>query len=269
VQIDTAKFRTAFTQRAQRVLSQVEKTTETAAPTPSDQVSLSGGGDPSVQGLKFEAAVTAIATSATLGGIPGLAALTQDVAHSLVSEQQEIDASARMVDQFTSLPLVQDERVESVWSGVAEVTESPHDAPLVYESFFIDAQADARNMMLGTETLKGDLADDNVLAFTVAHEEGHRQHRDTAGTAGLQALMDLTENDKELYSLAYQAMAEGRQQNEREADLFAAEAMTELGYDKQPMLEFLNSLPGDIHHPVGTQRAQAVDEIFQEASDPR
>ena len=269
MQIDTAKFRAAFTQRVQRELSPAEPVDAARASNPTDQVALSGKAESPEWRLRFETAVRAIAVSAAAGGIPGLAALAQDVGQSLVSEQEEVETARGMVEQFSSLPLIEDGGVDKLWKGVAAATDSPFEPPLVYESFFIDAQADARNIMLGTQSLKGDLADNNVLAFTLAHEEGHRQHRDTAGTAGLQALLDLSEGNDELYSLAFRAMSEGRQQNEREADEFAAEALTELVHDKQPILDFLSSMPGDLHHPPGAERKQAVDRVFQRAAEER
>ena len=230
---------------------------------PVDGVSLSEGSS-ATDTLAFQAAVSAVAASATLGGVVGLAAMAQEVARELVTSAEEVDASNRMTEQFAAtLPRVEDPRVEGSWAEVSRVTKSPFEAPLVFQSFFIDAQADARTIMLGTESLKGDLAGDEVLAFTLAHEEGHRQHRDTAGAAGLQALLDSCESDKELYSIAYDAMAQGRQDNERRADLFAAEAMVKLGVDKQPILAFLGSMPGDMQHPEGAERVALVESVYK------
>lgn len=264
MQINPAKFQTAFLQRASEALSKPEQAVAVDSGTPVDGVTLSGV-SVSTDALSFQAAVSAVAASATLGGVVGLAAMAQEVARELVSPAEEMDAARRMTEQFAAtLPRIEDPRVQDSWVEVSRVTESPFEAPLVFQSFFIDAQADARNIMLGTESLKGDLASDEVLAFTLAHEEGHRQHRDTAGAAGLQALLDSCEKDKELYSLAYDAMAQGRQDNERRADLFAAEAMVKLGVEKQPILEFLGSMPGDMQHPVGTERVALVESAYKD-----
>ena len=264
MQINPARFQKAFLQRAGQALSKPEQAKAVDSGAPVDGVSLSNG-SASTDTLLFQAAVSAVAASAALGGVVGLAAMAQEVARELVTSTEEVEASERMTDQFAAtLPRIEDPRVLDSWTEVSRVTKSPFEPPLVFQSFFIDAQADARTIMLGTESLKGDLASDEVLAFTLAHEEGHRQHRDTAGAAGLQALLDSCEKDKELYSLAYDAMAQGRQDNERRADLFAAEAMVKLGVEKQPILEFLGSMPGDMQHPVGTERVALVESAYKD-----
>ena len=267
MEINTARFQNAFLQRVSQALPKPEASTSQTETTkssgPVDGVSLSEK-SASADILSFQAAVSAVAASATLGGVPGLAVIAQEVARGLVTSAEEVDASNRLTEQFAAtLPRVEDSRVQDSWAEVSRVTESPFEAPLVFQSFFIDAQADARTIMLGTESLKGDLASDEVLAFTLAHEEGHRQHRDTAGAAGLQALLDLCENDRELYSLAYDAMSQGRQDNERRADVFAAEAMVKLGVEKEPILEFLGSMPGDMQHPEGAERVALVENVFK------
>lgn len=263
MEINAAKFQKAFVQRANQVLREGPSTAvpiESAPPT--DGVTLSARQSDPVA-LTFQAAVSAVATSASLGGVPGLAAMAQDVARSLVTSAEEVEASNRMTEQFSAtLPRVEDPRVERAWNGVSRVTDSPFEPPLVFQSFFIDAHADARTMMIGTESLKADLADDTVLAFTIAHEEGHRQHRDTAGTAGLRALVKLCENDRELSDLAQGALSSGCLSNELAADQFAAEAMVELGLAKEPIMEFLGSLPGDSQHPVGVERAALVEKTY-------
>ncbi len=263
MRIDQSQFQKAFVQRANQALSQSKGAEVVETRVPTDGVSLSKR-SASTDVLSFQSTVSAVAASAALGGVIGLAAMAQEVARGLVTSAEEVDASNRMTQQFAAtLPQVDDPRVQDSWAEVSRVTESLFEPPLVFQSFFIDAQADARTIMLGTESLKGDLAGDEVLAFTLAHEEGHRQHRDTAGAAGLQALLDSCENDKELYSLAYDAMAQGRQDNERKADLFAAEAMVKLGVDKQPILEFLGSMPGDMQHPEGAERVALVESIYK------
>jgi len=59
-------------------------------------------------------------------------------------------------------------------------------------------------------------------------------------------------------------MAQGRQDNERRADLFAAQAMLKLGVDKQPILEFLGSMPGDTQHPEGAERVALVESVYKD-----
>lgn len=263
MKIDSASFQKAFVQRAQVLLEKADSAvSQSTEPAPVDEVSLSGSGQSSGR-LSFQGLVTGLAVSTAMGGVPGLAALAQEVARGLISDEQEAAASVRMTEQFLqTLPKVEEPRVAEIWSEIAKVTDSPFQAPLVFQSGFLDAQADARTIMLGTESLNEDLSDDSVLAFTLAHEEGHRRHRDTAGAAGLQALFELCQENDELYGLAFKAMAAGRRHNERQADQFAARAMTELGYDKQPVLEFLEALPGDMQHPPGPERADLVQQIF-------
>lgn len=254
MKINPVKFQKVFTLRAKQIL-QPEATGAPETSPATDSVELSKG----PTGLDFQGAVTALATSATLGGVPALAALSQQVAQEITTPQEEVNAAAQLAEQLDSLPKVEEPRVTHLWSEVAEVTATPFDAPRVVDSFFIDAQADARNMYIGTTPLQNEMSTDEVLAFTLAHEEGHRQHRDTTGAAGLEALVALCEGDEKAYTFAFQALAEGRKQNEREADEFAARAVKKMGYESGSILEFLNALPGDLQHPPGEERARAVE----------
>jgi hypothetical protein len=72
------------------------------------------------------------------------------------------------------------------------------------------------------------------------------------------SLVELCQDDSELYRYAFQALKEGRQQNEREADAFGAQVLAALQMDFEPVLEFLKAMPGDLQHPPGTQRAELV-----------
>ena len=264
MQIDKVRFQQVFTARAQQMLCATEesKANESCAlPEPKDDVVFSKPVDP----LAFQSAVSAFSTAASLGGIPALAALTQEVAQALIGPQDEEESAQKILEQLSTLPRVQDNRVDQTWSRVAEATASPYSPPEVVDSFFIDAQADARNMLLGTTPLKQDLADDNVLAFTLAHEEAHRQNRDSAGSAGLETLVELCKDDEGLFPIAFKALGEGRRQNEREADLFAAEVAKKLNYQLEPILKFLESLPGDLQHPPGSERAELVKTLMSDS----
>lgn len=202
-----------------------------------------------------------LALAAATAPIPLLAALSQEVAQSLVTRAQEESWADTIEDQYRSLPHLEDERVQQAWEKVREVTGSTYPAPQVLDSLFIDAQSDSREMYLGKASLGSDMADENVLLFTLAHEEGHRVHRDSAGARGLEAFHDACPDDR----LGLLVLREGRHQNEREADRFAARVVAQLGCDPQPILNFLTSLNEDLQHPDGDERAAAVRAEFEKA----
>lgn len=259
MQIDRVKFGAVFARRVAEMLE--EKPRVAVAPSePRDLVEWSKAKPPSVPTLSFENAVLALAGSAALGGIPALAALSQEVAKDLVTRSDEQQYSDLVQEQFSSLPQVVDPRVDRLWDRVEQMTNSPFPAPRVLQSVFVDAQSDSLGMYLGTDSLDSSLSDDSILAFTLAHEEAHRRHRDSAGGAGLDALYELAKDDDQLGSLAFRALRHGRQANEFAADLFAARVLSDLGLPERPVVEFLASLPGDLQHPEGRLRARLVEE---------
>lgn len=258
MQIDRNRFQNLFTQRVTRLTQQ-----PAAVPISveaGDRVDLTS--TPTASRNMFAEAVLTLATTASLGGIPALAALSQEVAQLLVTPEQELQSAAKIAAQLSSLPTVSDPRVEKAWQDIEQLSSSPHTAPVVVDSFFVDAQADARNMFIGTSALKGDMANDSVLSFTLAHEEGHRIHRDSTGSAGLETLLELCREDEKLFPLAFQALGEGRRQNEREADSYAARLLTQLPVEQGAVMNFLSQLPGDLQHPDGKERAEALRSIW-------
>ena len=91
MQINPAKFQTAFLQRASEALSKPEQAVAVDSGTPVDGVTLSGV-SVSTDALSFQAAVSAVAASATLGGVVGLAAMAQEVAREMAhGMDQEMD----------------------------------------------------------------------------------------------------------------------------------------------------------------------------------
>lgn len=258
MRVDVAKFQTVFTRRAQKRLA--GKVSEASSPPPSDSISLSDTSAPIH--AQFKSAVLAMATAASLGGIPALAALAQEVSKDLVTPEQEALDSQKLADQLSALPPAQDQRVQQAWNQVKSLSNSPFAAPKVLQSSFVDAQSDARAMYFGTASLQKDFADDSVLLFTVGHEEGHRVHRDSAGAAGLEALLELGKNDEELFGLAFKALNQGRLENERQADTFAARLLRSSDLDKKKVEQFLAATPGDLQHPEGGERANLVADVW-------
>lgn len=260
VKIISSQFKNVFTQAAREVLNEIEAP-EAKASEPMDSVQLNSDAVTTEQG--FRSVVLALAAAGPAGGIPALAALSQDIAQQMISTEAEELHGKKMAEQFSSLPVVQDERVQAAWQDVKVATDSPFQAPVVIESIFVDASSDVRNMRFGTEMLKTELAQDDVLAFTVAHEEGHRQNEDEQGARGLEAFAELCSQDDALSGIGIKVLFEGRKQNEREADIFAAEAIKKMGTDTKQVLEFLESLPEDRMHPAGTERAELVKAVLQ------
>lgn len=247
MRIDTFVFQRAFCERA-RPLVPADK----LEALPADSF------EPSNQARRFQQMALAVSVAAGASGVPTLAALSQEIGQNLVSQAEDAAFADHVADQYSSLGQRQDERVEQAWSRVAQASGSNFPAPVVLESSFIDAQSDSREMYLGTASLAGDMANDSVLLFTLAHEEGHRQHRDKAGAAGLEAFLASCQGNDELESLGFKVLREGRHQNEREADAFAAGVLAQLDCEPAPVLAFLAGLEGDLQHPEGRQRERLV-----------
>lgn len=200
-----------------------------------------------------------LAVSLSSSGVPALAALSQDIARALVTPQQEQDLAQSMHDAFESRFVSNQPELDQAWQGVQRVTASSFPAPQQVKSPLVYAQADSRNLYIGQDALAGELSDPHVLTFTLAHEEGHRQHRDTAGAKGLESLSEATS-----HPAGFQAIRAGRHQNERLADEFAARVAAKLGCAPLPILQFLLEIPEDAEHPAGKERAEIVRRAMAE-----
>lgn len=205
----------------------------------------------------FDQMVLAVGLSSL--GVPGLAALSQDVARALITPQQEQQLADTLHDVFESRFAPNHPLLEETWQGVQRVTGSAFPAPQQVNSPLVYAQADSRNLYIGQSALATDLADPNVLTFTLAHEEAHRQHRDSAGAKGLEALQESSSSPA-----AFQALREGRHHNERQADEFGARVAAKLGCEPLPILKFLLEIPEDAEHPAGRERAALVRQAMAE-----
>ena len=258
MKVDSKGFQTLFLRKAGQTLKTFEHHQEPTIATPRDSVQLSSG----VPRLEFASTVLALAAAAPAGGIPVLAALSQETAQALITPDQEKLHGENMRAQFQDLPKVDDPRVSRFWQDVSVISESHFPAPQVFQSFFIDASSDVENMSFGTTMLESELKNDAALAFTIAHEEGHRQHRDTQGAKGLEAFAELCTENEELSSIGIKVLFEGRKQNEREADEFAARVVSQMDVDKEQVLTFLSAFPEDNLHPAGTERAALVDKAW-------
>ncbi len=234
MKIAPTPFQTRFLQQAARRLASPELQTAV------DRLDLSNA--PQVQ-RAFDQVLLALAAAS--GGTPLLATIAQDVARSLVTSQQEQELAQSLQDAFESRFTPNSAALDQAWQSVQKVTGSQFPPPQQVNSPLVYAQADSRNLLIGKEALQGDLADPNVLTFSLAHEEGHRQHRDTAGAKGLEFLPPA-------------ALRCGRHQNERRADDLAARVAAKLGCAPLPILQFLLAIPEDGEHPAGLERARAV-----------
>ncbi len=248
MQVNRCAYQRAFVLRSLDHLPQSEATEV------SDTVELS----PVCPDQAFQMTLSLLVASA---GLPVLAALAQEVGRELVTSEQEAARAELTRAVYREREKELPESVASAWSKVREVTDSPHQPPVVVDTPLVFAQADTLGMRLGRAALENELADPNVLLFTLAHEEAHRQHRDTAGSRGLEVLIELAEGN--LGTAALQALHQGRQDNELQADLFAAQVCAELGCDPKPILAFLEATEGDTDHASGSERARAVAEILK------
>ena len=265
MKIDGTLFKRTFLKKAAPVSEKISRQQSNTDNSDSIKLSSSSSIDTPVEELsldllekRFSQAVLAIGSASSLAGIPALASLSQEVGQALVSPQQESDLAASIAEQYQDLPKAEDPRLDSSWTQVSKTTNSPFPEPVVVDSFFIYAQSDSRGMYIGTNALESELSNDTVLAFTLAHEEAHRQNRDSAGSKGLETLVDLTKNDDQLFPLAMSALQEGRHQNEREADLFGAQTVTRMGQDLKPVYDFLADQTEDLQHPGGAERCQYI-----------
>lgn len=184
-----------------------------------------------------------------------VAEAAQDVGRELVTPAQEEAFAETVLDTFSNRLQPTDPVTAATWAKVRAATSSPFPAPQVIGSILVVAQADSRNLLLGKDALQGELADPNVLTFAMAHEEAHRQHRDTAGVRGLATLVEAAPK-------ALPVMRAGLHQNELEADEFAGRAAGRLGCDPKPILKYLVSIPEDAEHPHGLTRAWTVKDAM-------
>ena len=255
MKIQSAQFQASFVRQAPRQVpdAQVQAVV--------DSVSLSAQ---PVSPNAFAQVALAVSVAAQGGGIPALAAISQDVARALVTPEQDEQLAQGMRDGFESRFVPNRPALQEVWNKIQGLTGSSFPAPQEVNSPIVYAQADSRNLYIGKEALETDLADANVLTFAVAHEEGHRQHRDTAGAKGLESFLEAGQDNPKLFPLAFKAVRAGRHENERRADEFAARVAARLGCQPLPILEFLLGIPEDAEHPAGVERAQLVRSAMAE-----
>ena len=249
MKIHSAQFQASFVRQAPRHVPDAQ--VQAAV----DSVSLSAQ---PVSPSAFAQVALAVSVAAQGGGVPALAALSQEVARALVTPEQEEQLAQGMRDGFGSRFVPNRPALQEAWNKIQGLTGSSYPAPQEVNSPIVYAPADSRNLSIGKDALETDLADANVLTFSVAHEEGHRQHRDTAGAKGLESFLEAGQENPKLFPLAFQAVRAGRHENERRADEFAARVAARLGCQPLPILEFLLSIPGDAEHPDGLERAQLV-----------
>ncbi|MFN8611238.1 MAG: S8 family serine peptidase [Vulcanimicrobiota bacterium] len=240
MKIEAVPFQTRFLRQAAQKLG----STELQAAV--DRIDLSSPSQLQRAFDQFKLALEANAAAAPL-----LAAIAQDVARSLITPAQEQERADGLRDAFESRFVPNEEPLQKAWQGVQKVTASSFPPPREVNSPLVYAQADSHNLFIGKEALSGELSDPNVLTFSLAHEEGHRQHRDTAGALGLNFL-------------GPSALRAGRHQNERRADEFAARVAAKLGCAPLPILRFLLGIPEDNEHPPGLERARLVRQAMAE-----
>lgn len=266
VKIGVSEFQQRFSELArQRLRERPEASTaEPADSVAPGRVTETAAGDPHAV-TSFAQLTLALAASAPAGGVAVLALVAQDAARSLVTSEQEASLARGIRDSFASRIVPSPPQLQQSWQKVSALSASLFAAPEVVNSVLVEAQADSGNLFLGQATLAHELADPDVLAFAVAHEEGHRQHRDTTGSRGLELLLQACGDDPQLFPLAFRACHEGRRGMERAADAFAARVTSAMGCHLAPIAAYLASLPGDSEHPDGAERAAAVTAEFRRA----
>lgn len=252
IRIDRPAFEQRFLECARKHLPP-EAASE---PTESYQPSSQPGQPPAT--LTLQGTVTALNLASSLTGLPLVALTAQQAARELVTPAQERDLADTRLRGYADR-LTQDKRVEHSWRTVSQLLPGSGSAPKVVDLSLVYAEADSREMYVGKQALQGDLASDEVLLFTLAHEEAHRRHRDSAGTAGLEALMEASPGRE-----SFQALRAGWHHNELQADLVGAEVAARAGCDPKPILAFLLSCPEDMQHPSGAKRAEVVRERMAE-----
>ncbi|GMU54541.1 MAG: hypothetical protein AMXMBFR33_36870 [Candidatus Xenobia bacterium] len=252
IRIDRPAFEQRFLECARKHLPPEPASEPTESYQPSSQAT-----SPPAR-LSLQGAITALNLASGLTGLPLVALTAQEAARELVTPAQEGQlADTRLrgyADRLTS-----DERVQQSWEKVSQLLPGAGSAPKVVDLSLVYAEADSREMYVGKQALQGDLASDEVLIFTLAHEEAHRRHRDSAGTAGLEALLEVAPGRE-----SFQALRDGWHSNELQADLVGAEVAARAGCDPKPILAFLLSCPEDMQHPSGARRAEVVRERMAE-----
>lgn len=245
MKVDRVAFRETFVQRA---------AARPVAAGPVDQVSVGPAVAPRLRPL--DQAVLALAAA----GPAGVAVVAQEAARALVTRSQEEALAASTREAYASYAAPPDERVQRCWQRIQEVAgPSEFPPPQVVTLGLVFAEANSLDMYVGASALAGELASDDVLTFALAHEEGHRRHRDSAGSTGLEALVEVTgDSPPEVSRLGFLALREGRHENERQADAFAADVVGRLGCDPKPLEAFLRACEEDMQHPAGSARAEAV-----------
>lgn len=252
IRIDRPAFEQRFLECARKHLPPEAASEPTESYQPSSQATTPPAS------LSLQGAITALNLAAGLTGLPLVALTAQEAARGLVTPAQEgqlADARLRGYEHR----LTRDERVERSWQTVSQLLPGSGTAPRVVDLALVYAEADSREMYVGKQALQSDLASDEVLLFTLAHEEAHRRHRDSAGTAGLEALMEAVPGRE-----SFQALRAGWHHNELQADLVGAEVAARAGCDPKPILAFLLSCPEDMQHPSGARRAEVVRERMAE-----
>jgi Zn-dependent protease with chaperone function len=258
VKIEPQQFIARFVSRgAARTAKDLEKSSPL---TDGDRVELTGAGLPPQ--AAFQQMFLALA-AATPGGPPALAALSQGIARSLMPPEQEEQFAASLNDAFASRFVPPTPALQNAWGKIEGITGKHFSPPQLVNSPLIYAQADSRNLYIGTEALQSDLADPDVLIFALAHEEGHRRHRDSAGTRGLDTLLEICQDSPQMFKPALAAVREGHKENERQADAFAARVAAQLGCKPGPIAQFLEAIPEDHEHPSGSERAAAVMNLMR------
>ena len=257
MKIQAIPFQHAFLKKAAEVLPKSESATFTAPPVDQAVLSSEVSGSGRLE-QRFSQAVLAVATSAQLAGIPTLAAIAQEVGQSLITPEQEKAHGESIAKQYSDRVKETPEQLEAEWDALSSTVKSEFGPPVVIDTGIVFAQADTTGMYIGQDALRGELSNKDALAFTLAHEEAHRTHRDSAGAKGLETLYELVKDEEKLFPLAFKALVAGRHQNEYEADLFAVQTLKKMGRDVEPAFEFLNSLEEDLQHPAGPERVAYV-----------
>ncbi len=254
MKIQPAQFQRLFLERAEQKLKDLENSPELPAANDSIELGNSTSG-PALN--RVDQAVVALTTAAGATGVAVLAALAQEVGRQLVDPEQETRFSESRLSAFADRQVADDPRLNRAWHKLEELSVSSFQAPRVINSPIVVAEAGTREIFIGAEALDGELSDPAVLLFTLAHEEAHRRNRDSAGSWGLEALLAADASKP-----SFQALREGRHQNEYAADAFGAEIAARAGCAPEPILAFLAGCHEDIQHPDGPLRARAAREVM-------
>lgn len=254
MKIQPAQFQRLFLQRAEQRLNDLENPSELPAANDSVELGERASGRAS---SRIDQAVVALTAAAGASGVAVLAALAQEVGRQLVDSKQEARFSESRLHAFADRRAAEDPRLSQAWQRLEELSDSPFQAPRVINSPIVVAEAGTREIFIGAEALDGELSDPAVLLFTLAHEEAHRRNRDSAGSWGLEALLEADPSKS-----SFQALRQGRHQNEYVADAFGAEIAARAGYSPEPILAFLAGCHEDVQHPDGPLRARAARQVM-------